>query len=467
MTILADPTEHPVIGHRGMAAAAPENTLDAMQLAFSYGADAVEFDLRLSADGEVVVIHDPTVDRTTDGTGLVAGKTLAELRELNAAARFVPGSVEDRLPPPTRAKDGNVYPEYSGIEAPSQRRSSIPLFTEVLEQFGDRNLLIEIKDERASAPARRLIEKFGLEKRCLVDSYSDAALAGFRGSRIPVGAGKQGVITLLKSFLSFRFIVKADRNAQSAQLITLEKRDGTWIRSHRLIELDATIPADPTAQALVERWQDSLVKRLGPAQIIATTPTPIDVSNTPLRSRETPYGNLATDAMRAGTGAQVAGMIGGSMRYDDEIPAGPISNLQIESIYLFPDETRIATFPITGARLREILEHSISRGGAQFAGYLQLSGVRFQWDSTRAAGSRIVGDLLRDDGSVIAPAETVKFSINAYTACEGGDGYSIPESAEACKARESGPRAAQLIIDYLRAMKTVTLPAIGRVTGIR
>jgi len=204
MTILADPTEHPVIGHRGMAAAAPENTLDAMQLAFSYGADAVEFDLRLSADGEVVVIHDPTVDRTTDGTGLVAGKTLAELRELNAAARFVPGSVEDRLPPPTRAKDGNVYPEYSGIEAPSQRRSSIPLFTEVLEQFGDRNLLIEIKDERASAPARRLIEKFGLEKRCLVDSYSDAALAGFRGSRIPVGAGKQGVITLLKSFLSFR-----------------------------------------------------------------------------------------------------------------------------------------------------------------------------------------------------------------------------------------------------------------------
>lgn len=264
-----------------------------------------------------------------------------------------------------------------------------------------------------------------------------------------------------------RFIVKADRNAQSAQLITLEKRDGRWIRSHKLIELDATIPSDPAAQTLVARWQDSLAKRIGRAQVIATSPVPIDVSNKPVRSRETTYGNLATDAMRAGTGAHVAAMIGGSMRYDDEIPAGPITNLQIESIYLFPDETRIATFPVTGGRLREILEHSISRGGAEFGGYLQLSGVRFQWDSTRAVGSRVIGDLRRDDGSVIAPADTIKFSINAYTACEGGDGYSIPESAGACKARESGPRAAQLIIDYLRAMKNVTLPAVGRVTLVR
>lgn len=187
-----------------MAAAAPENTLGAMQLAFSYGADAVEFDLRLSADGEVVVIHDPTVDRTTDGAGLVAAKTLAELRELNAAARFIPGSVENRPPPPTRARDGNIYPEYRSTQGPSQRHAIIPLFRDVLEQFGDRSLLIEIKDERAAPPARKLIEAFGLQKQCLVDSYSDAALGEFRSTGIAVGAGRQGVITLLKSFFMLR-----------------------------------------------------------------------------------------------------------------------------------------------------------------------------------------------------------------------------------------------------------------------
>lgn len=264
-----------------------------------------------------------------------------------------------------------------------------------------------------------------------------------------------------------RFIVKADRNAQSAQLVTLTRRDGKWLRSHKLIRLDSSIASEPTAVALVRRWQDSLEKRLGPPQVIATTPVPIDVTNAPVRSRETQFGNFAADAIRAGTGAEVAGTIGGAMRFDDEIDAGPISNRTIESIYLYPDETRIATFPITGARLREILEHSLVRGGGQFGGYLQVSGVQFAWDSARAVGARITGDLRRPDGSVIHPADTLRFSINAYTACDSGDGYTIPESTEACKTRDSDPRLAQLVIDYMRAGKTVILPPLGRVRRTR
>jgi glycerophosphoryl diester phosphodiesterase len=77
----------------------------------------------------------------------------------------------------------------------------IPLFREVLEEFRGRSLLIEIKDPRASAPARKLIEQLGAEENCMVDSYHDVALDAFRGSAIPVGAGKGGVITLLKSFI--------------------------------------------------------------------------------------------------------------------------------------------------------------------------------------------------------------------------------------------------------------------------
>lgn len=264
-----------------------------------------------------------------------------------------------------------------------------------------------------------------------------------------------------------RFVVKADRNAQTAQLVTLARHDGKWRASHRLIQLDASIPEDPNAAQLVARWQDSLEMRLGPAQVIATSPVALDASNIPVRSRETAFGNLVADAIRSGTGADVAAMIGGAMRYDDEIPAGVITNRHIESIYLFPDETRIATFRITGAKLRQILEHSVSRGGAVFGGYLQLSGVSFSWDSGRVVGQRIIGDLRRTDGTVIAPSDTIKFSINAYAACDGGDGYSIPESADACTVREAGPRAAQLAIDYLRRMGTISLPPLGRVTRMQ
>lgn len=264
-----------------------------------------------------------------------------------------------------------------------------------------------------------------------------------------------------------RFVVKADRNAQSAQLVTLVQRNGKWTRSHRLIKLDASIPSDSAVAALVAAWQDTLEKRLGPEVIIATSSVPLDVTNTPLRRMETPFGNLVADAIRTGTGADVAVTIGGAMRYDDDIPAGPITNREIESIFLYPDETRIATFVVSGSRLREMLEHSVSRGGGTFGGYLQVSGVTFDWDSTRAVGSRITGDIRRTDGTAIKPDDAVKLSVNAYTACDSGDGYLIPESAEACKSRDAGPRAAQLVIDYLRAAKTVTLPPLGRVRRIR
>ena len=68
--------------HRGARAHAPENTLLAFALAFDLGADAIECDVQRSRDGQLVIIHDGTVDRTTGGAGLVAEHTLAKLRAL-------------------------------------------------------------------------------------------------------------------------------------------------------------------------------------------------------------------------------------------------------------------------------------------------------------------------------------------------------------------------------------------------
>ncbi len=87
-----------VVGHRGWRDRFPENTLVSLRAALDLGVDALEFDLHLSLDSHIVVIHDATLERTTDGTGRVQEKTLAELRRLDAGGRFAPSFAGLRVP---------------------------------------------------------------------------------------------------------------------------------------------------------------------------------------------------------------------------------------------------------------------------------------------------------------------------------------------------------------------------------
>lgn len=87
-----------VVAHRGSSAEAPENTLAAIHLAIEQGANMVEIDVRFSRDGEPIVIHDGTLDRTTDGTGKVSGKTLDELKSLDAGRWFSRRYQGERIP---------------------------------------------------------------------------------------------------------------------------------------------------------------------------------------------------------------------------------------------------------------------------------------------------------------------------------------------------------------------------------
>lgn len=87
-----------LFAHRGASAYAPENTLAAFELALRQEADAVELDAKLCADGSVVVIHDQTVKRTTDGNGRVAQLSLAQLKELDAGSHFDPAFRGERIP---------------------------------------------------------------------------------------------------------------------------------------------------------------------------------------------------------------------------------------------------------------------------------------------------------------------------------------------------------------------------------
>lgn len=133
------------VGHRGAAAVAPENTLPGFEHAVDVGAHAVELDLQCSGDGELVVIHDDTVDRTTNGSGAVEEKSLEELRALDAGHAFTP----DR---------GHTHP-YRG------RGVTVPTLDEVARVTSGIPMILEVKSERAGRALAEWLAGDGADHR--------------------------------------------------------------------------------------------------------------------------------------------------------------------------------------------------------------------------------------------------------------------------------------------------------------
>lgn len=253
----------------------------------------------------------------------------------------------------------------------------------------------------------------------------------------------------LDSVVSGRHAVKADANARSAQFITLWGGKGSWRQAVGLVPINASLPSDTAVARVVAIWRDSLRQRLGPPRQVGTTGVWIGPSTSLSRRRESVLGDLVTDAMRAGTGADIALLNAGTLRLDDAIQPGPITNIQLETIFPFADQTRVITFPLTGARLRNLLEHGVSEGVLGTGGFLQVSGISFTFDPTRPSGKRVIGELRRGNGKVISSGDTLTAAFSVYPACEGGDGYSVPEAASACNQRSSAPRAVDLLTRYI------------------
>jgi glycerophosphoryl diester phosphodiesterase len=173
------------IGHRGASAAAPPNTLAAFEKAVELGADGIEFDVHLSADGVPVVIHDLTVDGTTNGSGRVADLTLAQLKHLDAGSTFDPTFAGER----------------------------IPTLEEVLQRVGSRLLLnIELKtislhDNGLEQAVIAQVEHYGLDDRVLLSSFNPLSLrrAKRMAPHVPVGLlyGPDLPVPLRQAWLAF------------------------------------------------------------------------------------------------------------------------------------------------------------------------------------------------------------------------------------------------------------------------
>lgn len=168
-----------VIAHRGASADAPENTIAAFELALHRGADGIQLDVHLSRDDQLVVIHDFTLERTTDGAGPVRGLTVRELKRLDAGG-------------------------WRGRPFVGQR---VQTLQEVLERFRDRTRFwIELKGgpelyAGIEEQVVSMIEIYDVVERCLVQSFDRGSLAHIHGMnrdvKLGVLAGREPIEPLL------------------------------------------------------------------------------------------------------------------------------------------------------------------------------------------------------------------------------------------------------------------------------
>ncbi|MGE5251661.1 MAG: glycerophosphodiester phosphodiesterase, partial [Bacteroidota bacterium] len=178
-----------VIAHQGGDGLWPGDTMYAFEHAVALGADVLEMDAHITRDGEIVLMHDEKVDRTTDGAGLVEDLTLAQLRELDAAYKWSPDG-------------GQTFPfRGQGIQVPALR--------ELFEKFPQMHYVIEIKLTRnpIDKPLCELIRGQDMQDRVMVASFHDEAMSRFRATcpEVATSASRREVtsfVLLGKVFLS-------------------------------------------------------------------------------------------------------------------------------------------------------------------------------------------------------------------------------------------------------------------------
>lgn len=171
-----------LFGHRGASGEAPENTRVAFERAIAYGVPYLELDCHATRDGEIVVLHDAELERTTDGHGPVSAHSFAELERLDAGYRFT--------------LDGQRFPFRGG-------GVRVPRFSEILHAFPGARLNLEVKQAEPPIAAEvvRMVRKANAESRVLLAAAEEPVLASIRAldPGTALGSSTQDVIDFVRA----------------------------------------------------------------------------------------------------------------------------------------------------------------------------------------------------------------------------------------------------------------------------
>ena len=181
-----------IIAHRGISAIAPENTLAAFNAAIQNQADSIEFDVQLSSDRVPVIIHDATVDRTSDGTGYVRDKTLEQLKVLDAGAWFSPQFAGEQIPTLKEALEASedirayIYAEVKNSHEWSAADVENFVKTIISEGWSDKSIVACFKD--------KLLEQVRELSSRMVLGYLVDSLAAYKQGLSKAGADGNAVM---------------------------------------------------------------------------------------------------------------------------------------------------------------------------------------------------------------------------------------------------------------------------------
>ncbi|OQY98843.1 MAG: hypothetical protein B6D35_10970 [Candidatus Brocadia sp. UTAMX2] len=188
------------------------------------------------------------------------------------------------------------------------------------------------------------------------------------------------------------WITKADADARSA--IRYDVRifqNDSLIEPPRKVDLDSTVANDPDVGDAVNKWLGALSATMkaqtgrDPNEIIGMTRYRLEGVETAVRKDETALGNFLTDVVRARMRTDIAFINGGSIRINDNIPAGaPITVYDMEGIFYY--DNKLVAFELTGAELLDILNHSVQRVDSGDGRFLQVSGIRFKYHADGTPG---------------------------------------------------------------------------------
>lgn len=268
---------------------------------------------------------------------------------------------------------------------------------------------------------------------------------------IPITVYERGVL-ILKAGSDAEFLGVADLD------VVIEKGETTVVPSWRLVA-NYGVVADPGVQQLVRKYEQQLDKEMG--QPIGKTETAMDSHAATVRFRESAFGNLVADAIRAATGAEVAIINGGGLRGNKEYPEG--ATISARDIFAeMPFGNVVLVLEAKGSDIKAMLEHGLSRAGQEFGGFAQVSGVKIVFDPAKPVGQRIESVLVGE--WPLDPNRTYRLAVNDFLA-SGGDGYAMLQNLKRIIDTNAGPLMAGVVIDYIKQKGSIAPRVEGRITA--
>jgi 5'-nucleotidase len=289
----------------------------------------------------------------------------------------------------------------------------------------------------------------------------DKQLARCSGVDLIIGGHEH---TLLESMSGHAPIFKMTSDARELGRIDLNITKSTgklesidW----QIIPVTDKVKEDPAFAALNQRY-GPLLKPL--EQIVGRTAVELDLKSADVRTRETNMGDFIADAYRQATGSDVALVNGGAIRADTIIEPGVLTKRDVLST--LPYNNRVVKIQLTGAILREALEHGVASLGveAQPGRFPQVSGIRYAFDTSRPPGKRITSITI--NGKPLDDSKTYTLATTSYVAIDAGDGYDMFRKGTLVIRPEQAPSETDILLKAIAAVPAIAPKTDGRITRV-